>query len=757
MIRRAGLALCFAAALGIILSGCTSRAGDAAPDSRLMPRPPLTGNLPGLAELDEVPAARQTSEVFSRLVLDGAESFMLHDPGAPVNGERLTLSSGSETLAWAIFRFESIDALTKIGDFATTYDTLDSGVLYTALSNYDTGRWEWYSATTAGGQDVHTSLRADSQTNYVSPGGSVYLVAALWGGMQGELQYISLGPGLIFDTVTGISASDSTSFDTVVITWDEFPGATGYRISTDAHQVEDDPVELVFVEGGQQTEFIHGPGAVPGKDPVKNVPLVYSVQARIAEGIHTERQIDTGTAGLGRAANFSASHRGDADEIILRWDAVTGADGYNIFLDGNLLDQIGLIEEYSDTTLREQNDYDLHSFELEAFDEDGAAPFRSLAFGAVLQIDGAIVDVAMSSEGQFAAALFDFSPHALYCDTATGEPKFAAGELPQPQVAPDFTLYSLDEADVDNRHNALATVAGFPALAFYSGADEVVRYGFADTVAPNSGGDWQVAGAIPGIGDPDSVDLVALDGLPAIVFACTGNRIRFARPADATPQGPQDWQVTNAESGPGLGSGVSMEVVDGRPAIAYVKDGQLIYSHALSANPQGGADWPQVVLSAASISGQTDIANSFSRPFIAYRAQNTPIAYDVLRVAVANVENPSVAADWTKMDVFGALTSDCAFGVQFVELSSGVALLHEVRTGGGTDNRKVYYHKARTSLPKETRDWDSQILVNDDGYNSGDHCGFALLGGGLGMLFNRYDALNDSYDLHWMYEIIPES
>lgn len=173
--------------------------------------------------------------------------------------------------------------------------------------------------------------------------------------------------------------------------------------------------------------------------------------------------------------------------------------------------------------------------------------------------------------------------------------------------------------------HSLALVSGNPALAFYNGGGEA-HYVRSTSATGASALDWPAASVKVSGADAVNgfVNLVEANGAPAVCWFDGGvNGIKYTRANTATGALLADWPVAvTAVAGPGAGTFSSMAIIKGFPAIAYEDTSMGItkrYVRALDAN---GSAWGNPLLVAGQQPGMAtmwcSLAEINGEPGISY-------------------------------------------------------------------------------------------------------------------------------------------
>lgn len=155
---------------------------------------------------------------------------------------------------------------------------------------------------------IHTGLNPNTEHTYrvraVNEGG-----AGQWSETVTERT--------IFGTPENLRAE--TTETSVRLTWDPVDGADGYDVMVDGQ----------IIDNGTSTAYIHS-----GLEP--STTHIYRVRARIGDYAGEWSEAVIYTTGLGIPANVTAI--GGSTSITVTWDTVAGATGYDVEVDGMVID-----------------------------------------------------------------------------------------------------------------------------------------------------------------------------------------------------------------------------------------------------------------------------------------------------------------------------------------------------------------------------------------------------------------------------------
>lgn len=122
------------------------------------------------------------------------------------------------------------------------------------------------------------------------------------------------------DNITVVAASNS-----ITLSWDPVPGAAGYDVEADG----------VVTDSGANTTFVHTVSP--------NTQHTYRIRAKVPEIAGDWSGPVTATAGIAVPGNLRATAANNA--ITVAWDAVAGASGYDLEVDG-LATNVGMNTVY---------------------------------------------------------------------------------------------------------------------------------------------------------------------------------------------------------------------------------------------------------------------------------------------------------------------------------------------------------------------------------------------------------------------------
>ena len=118
---------------------------------------------------------------------------------------------------------------------------------------------------------------------------------------------------------TGLQASDGTSQQHVLVTWNLTPGATEYRVLRGTT-----PQDLVQIASVGNVNQFADTSALPG------TLFYYAVRGASSPGVGDTSTVDTGYRALSAPTSVQASDGTIPGQIAVTWSAVSGATGYRV-------------------------------------------------------------------------------------------------------------------------------------------------------------------------------------------------------------------------------------------------------------------------------------------------------------------------------------------------------------------------------------------------------------------------------------------
>jgi len=187
-----------------------------------------------------------------------------------------------------------------------------------------------------------------------------------------------------------------------------------------------------------------------------------------------------------------------------------------------------------------------------------------------------------------------------------------------------WTVVIVDAAGstgIESRNTSLAIIDGKPAIAYYAGDGQDLKYAWSSTLLGDSAADWssEIVDSAGRVGEYCS--MANVNGVAGISYSDYSNgHLKYAR---RVAQG--DWMTRAVDETEGAGAFTSLAVVSGKPCISYYMGGDvgdLMYIRSSSdyGLEEGIVIWPKIVVDdSPEFDGiGTSIAEVDGTPAIAY-------------------------------------------------------------------------------------------------------------------------------------------
>ncbi|MCC7477362.1 PKD domain-containing protein [bacterium] len=198
--------------------------------------------------------------------------------------------------------------------------------------------------------------------------------------------------------------------------------------------------------------------------------------------------------------------------------------------------------------------------------------------GGVTVDSGGVNDVGYNSS----LSLVDGQPAIAYYDFTDGDLQYVRAL--DADGATWGSIQTLDSDGTTGSETCLTVISGAPAISYFDASENALRYIRATSA---DGSTWGTSVSIDPAGGYYT-SLTEINGFPAISYRAGAADLKFVRAQDASGT---VWQVpTTVDSVGDTGSFTSLQLVGGRPAIAYhdTTNGDLRYVEAQDA---GGQNW----------------------------------------------------------------------------------------------------------------------------------------------------------------------
>lgn len=164
------------------------------------------------------------------------------------------------------------------------------------------------------------------------------------------------------------------------------------------------------------------------------------------------------------------------------------------------------------------------------------------------------------------------NPAVAYYGCNDSDLKYARSATSSGAVFEDWTQRLSLEIGVGSEGISLAVIGGNPAISYYDGLNDDLKYIRSATATGGSPGDWSTSLTLDTTGQVgwDS-SLAEVYGAPAIsYFDYSEGDLKFIQSGTSTGHAPQDWySPTIVDRHDSVGRPTSLAVINGNPAICY--------------------------------------------------------------------------------------------------------------------------------------------------------------------------------------------
>lgn len=493
-------------------------------------------------------------------------------------------------------------------------------------------------------------------------------------------------------------------------------GNAPYTASFDAGGSSDSDGGIVLYEWDFDGDGNYdGYGADATIDHVYAIAGSYTAKLRVTDDVGAQ---DTDTASVdvnappAAALSASPSHCNPGTSVVFSAAASTDSDGsigqYEWDLDGN-----GSFETDTGTNPVVQTTYTSAGeipVSVRVTDDDGAQDEA----GITMVVHGWLI-VTVDSTGltglYTSLALIDGCPAISYFDEMDDNLRYARATTRTGASASDWSqLVIVDSLGHVGWYSSLASVDGCPAISYYDGTNNHLKYARATTSTGASSADWMqviTADSSTGVGSYTSLAVVA--GNPAIAYADdTNHHLKYARATTSTGASTGDWtQIVTVDSSSYVGWYASLAVVDGCPAISYFDDNNddIKYARATTGTGANAGDWTQIVTvdgASAAVGWESMLAVIAGCPAICYYDGTN----DDLKYARATTATGANAADWTQIvtvdspgNVGGQNALSCVDGTPAISYFD-------------YDNNELQFARSTSFTGGDATDWTQNTVVN---------------------------------------------
>ncbi len=538
-------ALCtaFCLALAVLLCSACGRGGGGALETGLAGQLAQAG-LPAPAEL-------RSASLIDNLQT-GAQAVDF-DPEAGVKNSSLVLEPNTaDGFEWGIWAFGPADPAPGDVQVSVSVTAIDPAPMFVLLANFQRGSWDLV-------QQLEISTAQEITVPFdpllnVAPDGRVLIAVVLIGGGEYQLSVDALNfrqPG-----VGPLNAE---------ITADVSSGEAPLSVTLDASASTGNIVKFEWDTSGSGN-FTADTGTVPTLESSYSAPGIFNATVRV-----TDDTGSTDTASIPITVTLNGNLPPSASLV----PDVTEGDGETGFT-------VNLVSEAS-----EDPDGTISLFE---WDLDGDASTGTNGF----EVSSANPDpqqATVSSPGELRLRLRVTDDDGLQSTASviiTGR-----GWLQVPLL----TLPAGKSAG----GVALSRVGKGPVVSFVNGNTNLLEFVRSSSVHGNKAADWKITD-ITGAQVGKATDIVDVDSRAAICFGGLDDALTYVRSNTADGGQQTDWEIVTVDAVDALG--MSMALVEGKPAISYIERsnlGNVGLKYAFSSSDTGidPADWDSLTVQAA--------------------------------------------------------------------------------------------------------------------------------------------------------------
>lgn len=256
-----------------------------------------------------------------------------------------------------------------------------------------------------------------------------------------------------------------------------------------------------------------------------------------------------------------------------------------------------------------------------------------------------IVDDRPTCGNYCSAAMINGNPALAYRKTDAAGLSYVRALTPRGEQWSDPVDIDLTATDVDC---SLAEVAGRPAIAYVDTTSGNIRYVRALDETGQSIASWPGTPADAVVAaNSTMLSLTDVNGRPGLAWASSGTG--YYRRASGTGEQTAQWSASPLSISSDTCTFLSMKMVSGNPAIAFIGNNQQRYVRSTTANGTTLASWPSgsVLISGADSVAEGVIAFDVvaGRPAVGYR-KYVDVDKHALRYVRANTATGSNVSDW---------------------------------------------------------------------------------------------------------------
>ncbi|MCC7479467.1 hypothetical protein IT575_13565 [bacterium] len=616
------------------------------------------------------------------------------------------LPSQTEGFNCALYRFAGLtddDAPFVIG--VDLLEPLPQS-FWIGYSDYSKEAWQW---TRVSNPQLHLDLAITGEAQARSAEGNVYVVLAAQSAGALSIDQLSLELDALCPPPQAPTASQGDHHDRISLSWEalelQHPGITYDAILIERAASAGGPYASLAQLAPDSTAYedIHEGSGAGQNDMGGAAPLFYRLRLQRLGAVSVPSLANSGYRELSNVPTLIASNgtsTGLGDRVSLSWEAVPGADSYELEYRGN--DGGSPAAFTSLISLGQQLSYD-HlpgSPPGKGCDSHFAYRYRIRASGLGLtspawreavgsrRLDTPILLPSQGTDPDGVLLNWEAVPGAsgyriyhsanadLLADVPDNEPYLHA--------VSDFELHDYIMVAYCNSNNSV-----------YSGWTNGYRQG------------WQ--SHIPGFGIGSASSMVITASGQPLVAAREGEELRLYLADSAAPNSSDDW-TSYGWYGP-LNLSPALAMLNGKPVMfnGYLLGGvsTIWFERSSQAVPDSADDWIGYLI--AGIDGE--ISGALSPLVIGLRPMAALQANDSLHLYCATVDEPLDTALWT------SYTLDAELGIAgnsrpaLFDLSGRPALVYESAA-------KVYYGRSAVAAPELGTDWSFHEVFDTSSFDA---------------------------------------
>jgi hypothetical protein len=221
--------------------------------------------------------------------------------------------------------------------------------------------------------------------------------------------------------------------------------------------------------------------------------------------------------------------------------------------------------------------------------------------------------------GQHASLkIVDGRPAISYYDETNLDLKFAINSAADGSGT--WTLSTVDATGSRGTHTSLAVVAGKPVIIYIDATNSDLK--LASNAAVDGSGAWFIGTVDASVSSTTVSSLAEINGLPAVAYSNNSSSPKYARNSSADGSGT--WTVSTLDTAISSGgSGKSLAIVDGKPAIAYFDTNFSDLKFASNSAADGSGVWTPSTVDISGSSSACSLTLVGGKPAIAYSAAGT--------------------------------------------------------------------------------------------------------------------------------------